>query len=205
MQRRSFLNLSLAALSARLGDAGALVHQFIPKPSRERWAVLFGTWYGTARDAGIWISEGMGGIASVFDVRQKPDLSSFDHLVVGSAIHGGRGPRELDEFIRSNMAAIEGKIRGLYVVCGNLEKPVGPQQVKDYIDGYLADLCRDPQALKKAFNGRITRALMTDEDYKTVADLYKQLGMPPLEDYDYLRRPDCLAFGREILDRAASR
>lgn len=34
--------------------------------------------------------------------------------------------------------------------------------------------------------------------HKAVQDLYVQLKMPPLKDYDNLRRPDCLKFGGEI-------
>jgi hypothetical protein len=34
-----------------------------------------------------------------------------------------------------------------------------------------------------------------------VEDLYQRLGLPPLKDYDLLRRPDCLEFGRSILER----
>lgn len=118
---------------------------------------------------------------------------------MGTAIHGGKGPRALDEYIQSNIAKIQGKVRGLFAVCGNLEKPVELQQTKDYIDGYLAGICKASPVPSRIFNGRITKALMSEEDYRTVEDLYKQLKMPPLKDYDHLRRPDCLKFGNEIL------
>ncbi len=163
MQRRNFLNLGAAGVAGAFA-AGFPLPRFIPRPSREKWAVLFGTWSGTTRDAGIRISEGMGGSAAVFDVRQNPDLSPFDHLVVGTAIHGGRGPRELDDYIQRNLPRIEGKIRGLYAVCGSLEKPVGPQQVEDLLDRYLAAICKSRQVPKTAFNGRITKTLMSEED-----------------------------------------
>jgi len=42
--------------------------------------VLYATWYGSSRDVGVWISEGMGGIANVYDVRENMDLSGYDHL-----------------------------------------------------------------------------------------------------------------------------
>ncbi len=66
-------------------------------PSDKKWAVLYGTWCGSARDAALWISEGMDGIANVFDVRENPDLSKYDHIVVGGAIRGGKTSQELQE------------------------------------------------------------------------------------------------------------
>jgi hypothetical protein len=88
MERRTFLQLGVAGLGTTLAMASSAPAQFIPKSSKEKWAILYGTWYGTARDASVWISEGMGGIASVFDIRQVPaDLSAYDHLIVGTAIH----------------------------------------------------------------------------------------------------------------------
>jgi menaquinone-dependent protoporphyrinogen IX oxidase len=32
----------------------------------------------------------MDGIANVFDVRENPDLSKYDHVVIGGAIRGGK-------------------------------------------------------------------------------------------------------------------
>jgi menaquinone-dependent protoporphyrinogen IX oxidase len=32
----------------------------------------------------------MDGIANVFDVRENPDLSKYDHVVIGGAIQGGK-------------------------------------------------------------------------------------------------------------------
>ena len=47
--------------------------KFYAKPSDKKWAILYGTWCGSTRDAAAWISEGMGGIADVFDARENPD------------------------------------------------------------------------------------------------------------------------------------
>ena len=43
----------------------------------------------SSRDAGVWISEGMDGIANVFDVRENPDLSDYENIVVGGSIRSG--------------------------------------------------------------------------------------------------------------------
>ncbi len=200
MQRRSFLG---AGVVGAVAVASPVPAQFIPNPSKERWAVLFGTWYGTSRDASIWISEGMGGIAAVFDVRQVPDdLASYDNLVIGTSIHGGRGRKELETWIEANAARIKGKIRGLFACCGNLEKPPGPQQQKDLIDEYLAKLCGVSSVPSRVFGGRITKAVTSAEDWALVEGLYQSLNMT-LKDYDNLSRVDCMQLGKEILDRSA--
>jgi len=197
MQRRTFLNLGLTGLGATLAMGNSVPTQFIPRPSKEKWAVLFGTWYGTARDASVWISEGMGGIAAVFDIRQVPDLSGYDHLVLGTAIQGGKGPKALEAYIESNISWLQGKVRGLFAVCGNLGKPPGPQQVKSYIDDYLARLCKAKSVPHRVFGGRITKVLMPEAEHKMVADLYAKLG-GPAGDYDNLSRSECLKLGKEI-------
>lgn len=198
MQRRTFLSAGLAGLGTTLVAAAPAPPQYIPKPSKERWAILYGTWYGTARDASIWISEGMGGMASVFDIRQVPaDLAAYDHLIIGTAIQGGRGPKALDAYLTANVEQLQKKIRGLFAVCGNLGKPPGPAQVKSYIEGYLAPLCKTTSAPMQIFGGRITQALMPEAEYKGIADMYAKIGGPK-GDFDNLSRPDCLKFGREI-------
>jgi len=198
MQRRTFLNLGLAGLGTSLAAASPAAAQFIPRPSNEKWAILYGTWYGTARDASAWISEGMGGIASIFDIRQVPaDLASYDHLVIGTAIQGGRGPKVLDAYLTGNMDRLQSRIRGLFAVCGNLGKPPGPQQLKTYVEGYLGKLCRTPSVPMHVFGGRITQALMPETEYKGIADMYATIGGPS-GDFDNLSRLECLKFGKEI-------
>jgi menaquinone-dependent protoporphyrinogen IX oxidase len=198
MERRTFLS-SIAGMGAVYAMNIADPAQYIPsKASKEKWAVLFGTWCGTARDAGIWISEGMGGIADVYDVRQKPDLKSYDHLVIGTAIHGGKGPKELEEYIKNSGADLKSKIRAYYAVCGNGGDRPNQQTQTNYIDNYLAKLCGTTAAANRVFPGRITKALLSEADYKQLEPFFKSLGQP-FDDYDHLSRWDCMAFGRTIL------
>ena len=203
MQRRTFINLGIAGMGTALATASPIPLQFIPKPSKEKWAILFGTWYGTSRDAGIWISEGMGGIAAVFDIRQVPaDLTSYDHLVIGTSIHGGKGPAALERYIEANIAKLQSKIKGLFACCGNAGRMPGPKQKQDYIDNYLAKLCRASSVPSKVFGGRITKVITAPEDYSVVENLYKRLNLP-LDDYDNLSRPECLKLGKSILEGKA--
>ena len=200
VERRNFVKLGLAAgvgAMALTKDAPAL--DYYPVQSDKKCAVLFGTWCGSSRDAAVWISEGLSGIADVFDVRENPDLKEFDHIVVGGSIRSGATRKELQDYIAKNKGALKNKIRALFAVCGNGEKPVGPAQKTSYIDNHLAKMLEVGNLPSKVFNGRITKALIDPENRKRMEDMYPQLAGKPLEDYDLLKRADCLAFGREIL------
>lgn len=189
MERRTFLN-GLAGVGAVYSMSAVASPQFIPMASNEKWAVIFGTWAGTARDAGIWISEGMGGIAAVFDARQKPDTKAYDHLVIGTAIHGGKGPKEFEDFIQANIADIKTKVRGYYVVCGNGGDRPGPQAHERYIENYLVKLCQATASVSRAFPGRITKSLLSEADAKIIERF---------PEYDHLSRWECMEIGKQIL------
>lgn len=200
MERRDFFKLGVAAgVSAMALSDNARALDFYPTPSDKKVAVLFSTWCGSSRDAAIWISEGMGGIAKVFDVRENPDLTGFDHIVIGGSIRSGVTPKELQDYIAKNKAILKGKVRGLFAVCGNGERPVGPPQKASYIDNHLAKLSESGEVPSKVFNGRITKALLDTDTRKRMEDMYPSLAGKPLEDYDLLKRADCLALGKEIL------
>ena len=199
MERRNFLKLGLAGFGAiaLADDAWAL--KYYPMASDKKYAVLYGTWCGSSRDAAVWISEGMGGIADVFDVRENPDLKAFDHIVIGGAIRMSVARKELQDYITKNKAWLKGKVRGLFALCGNGEKPVGPEQTTMFIDNHLAKLCEVGKVPSRVFNGRITKSLMEPEIAKMMEEAYPQLAGKPLADYDFLKRSDCMAFGKEVL------
>jgi menaquinone-dependent protoporphyrinogen IX oxidase len=200
MERRDFFKLGLAAGIGTI----SLVHNataldYYTVSSDKKCAVLFATWCGSSRDAAVWISEGMGGIADVFDVRENPDLTGFDHLVIGGSIRSGATRKELQDYITRNKGTLKGKVRALFAVCGNGEKPVGPAQKTSLIDNHLAKLCEVGNIPSKVFNGRITKSLLDPENRKRMEEMYPSFAGKPLEDYDLLKRTDCLAFGKEVL------
>ena len=203
MERRTFLNISAAGLGS-LAVASPLRAQFVPMPSNEKWAVVFATWYGTARDAAVWVSEGMGGIADVFDVRKPPaDLAAYDHLVFGTAIQAFNVHPEMQKYLEANTAKIKGKVRGLFAVCGNIGNPPGPEQVKNYIDGQMAKLTQADSAPKAVFGGRITRVLWGEKVYEENMKMYATIPGAPQGEFDNLKRADCMKFGAEILAKKA--
>ena len=186
--------------------------KFYTNPSDQKWAIIYGSWCGSTRDAAAWISEGMDRIAEVLDVKEKPDLTSYDHIVIGSAIRAWKASPEIQDFIKQNKDLLKDKIRGFFAVCGNYGRTVGENQIKQFIDDHIAQMCGVSDAPKKVFNGRITKSLWEPE---LVAGLKKQAASPEnlgadgkpkptlldMPDYDKLKREDCMAFGKEILER----
>jgi menaquinone-dependent protoporphyrinogen IX oxidase len=193
MNRRKFFRSVALGGGAALMVSKGYALKFFPNPGKNKWAVVFGTRYGSNRDASIWISEGMGAIADVFDARENPDVSSFDFLVIGSGIYGGRIAQPLESFIKSNVSAISKKIQAVFVVCGG----GGTERANQYLD-QLAELCQAKPLQKKSFPGRLTKRLLSPEDFKGLEEFYKRSNRP-FEDYDRLQRSDFLKFGEEIL------
>lgn len=190
MDRRKFFASGLAGIGAAAlaGNAGAM--KFYPMPSEKKWAVLYATWCGSTRDAAAWISEGMGGIADVFDVRENPDLSGFEHVVIGGGIRMAAVSRELQAYLQKHRDVLKPRIAGLFAVCGNMGRPVAPEQKAILIDNHLAKLCGAGLVPSHVFLGRVTKSLMDPENAKMMA---------AFEDYDNLKRPECMAFGAEVL------
>jgi hypothetical protein len=192
MKRRTFFELGVAGIGATAIPQTAWALKYYPNPSDKKWAVLYATWCGTARDAAVWVSEGMGGIADVFDVREKPDLRGFDHIIVGSAIRMGKVAPDLQRYLEENRPWLKDKVRGLYTVCGNMQRPVTPEVVQGQVTDHLAPLCGVRDVPAHVFLGRVTPILLAPD----VRDMMKPMG-----EYDNLKRPDCMGFGREVLSR----
>ena len=195
MKRRHFFRIGLAGIGSAVLTDKVWALKYYPRPSDKKWAVLYGTWCGSTRDAAVWISEGMGGIADVFDVRENPDLAGFDHIIIGGAIRMRKTSAELQEYIKANKTWLSEKVRGLFAVCGNMRRPVGPQQTALFIDDHLAPLCGVTKVPGRVFLGRITKSLMEPD----IAAM-----MASMDDYDNLKRADCMDFGQKILTTMAN-
>ena len=191
MKRRLFLKLGLAGIVATAITKQTQALQFYPVKSDKKCAIVYGTWCGSSRDAAVWICEGMGAIAQVFDVREKPDLKGYQHIIIGGAIRSSVVSKELQDFIQQNKELLKGKVRGLFAVCGNMGNPITPDVTKRYIDDHLAKIAEVTKVPSKVFRGRITKSLMEP-------DIAKQ--MASFQDYDNLKRDECMSLGKEILD-----
>jgi menaquinone-dependent protoporphyrinogen IX oxidase len=193
MNKRTFVKSGFFGLGSLFLVPKAYSLEYYPMPSDKKIAVIFATWCGSTRDAALWISEGMDGIANVFDVRENPDLRLFDHVIIGGAIRSGKVSPLLEEYIQKNKDILKKKICGYFAVCGNMMQPVSPERKKAIIDDYIAKLCDVQNVPSKVFLGRVTFGLMDPESKKMMQQ------MPGITEYDNLKRPECLVFGKEIL------
>ena len=110
MKKRDFLKIGILGTGVMLIPKKLWALEYYPNESDKKWAILYGTWCGSSRDAGIWISEGMDGIANVFDVRENPDLSKYDHIIIGGSIRSGQTSTQLQEYILKNRDLLKAKI-----------------------------------------------------------------------------------------------
>jgi menaquinone-dependent protoporphyrinogen IX oxidase len=190
MDRRVFMKAGIIGLGAMAIADKATALQYYPKKSDKKWAVIFSTWCGSSRDAGVWISEGLGGIADVFDVRENPDPKGYDHIVVGGSIRMGKVSQEMQDYLVKNKDVLKNKISGFFCVCGNGKQPTGPEQVKMLVDNHLSVITGVSGVPAKVFNGRITLSLVEPE----YVEMLKRYG-----EYDLMKRTDFLDFGKTIL------
>ena len=193
MERRDFIKAGVMGLGALAIADKSMALEYYPKKSDKKWAVIYSTWCGSSRDAGVWISEGMGGIADVFDVRENPDPSKYDHIVIGGSIRSNKVSKEMEDYLAKNKGVLKSKIRGFFCVQGNMKKPTGPENIKQLIDGYLSKITDVTGVPGKSFNGRITLNLLEPENKKMMEQM-------KMDDYDFMKRTDFLAFGKEIFD-----
>ncbi len=195
MEKRDFFKTSLITVGAFLLPRKIWALEYYPTEENAEWAILYGTWCGSSRDASVWISEGMDGIANVFDVRENPDLSKYKNIIVGGSIRSGVTPKELQEYLTRHKDELKNKIKGYFAVCGNMRQPVTQQQYAMYFDNHLVKLTGVNDVPMKVFLGRITFGLMEPQ----IREQMKSF--PNSEEYDNLKRSECMDFGREILKK----
>lgn len=190
MNKRDFFKTGALALGAMMVPQRLLALEDYPTTGNVEWAILYGTWCGSSRDASLWISEGMDGIAKVFDVRENPDLSRYKHIVVGGSIRSNVTPKELQDYLTKHKELLKGKIKGFFAVCGNMKQPVTQALYPRLIDNHLGALTGVKNVPSKIFLGRITPGLLEPS-------VRQQMG--GMGEYDNLKRSECMAFGREVL------
>lgn len=193
MEKRDFLKTGLATIGMFFIPKSAWSLDYYPTTNNLEWAILFSTWCGTSRDASIWISEGMDGIANVFDVRENPDLSKYKYLIVGGSIRSGETSKELQLYLTQHKETLNGKVKGLFAVCGNMRQPITNEQYTMFFDNHLSKLTGVNKVPSRIFLGRITWGLMEPK----IREQMKSF--PNMEEYDNLKRSDCMDFGKEIL------
>jgi hypothetical protein len=197
MDKRTFLKTGLLSATGIMMATKSRALEYYPRASDRKWAVIYSTWCGSTRDASLWISEGMDGIANVFDVREDPDPSRFDHIIVGGAIRSGKISPLMQEYLEKHREMLSSRLRGYFAVCGNMMQPVTPERHEALIDNHIAALSGVKNLPSKVFLGRITIGLMEPD----VRESMQQ--MPGIKEYDNLKRAECMAFGKEVFERTS--
>ncbi len=198
MSRRRFVQSAAVAAGFGLLPCGGLALQYTARPSSEMWAIIYGSRYGSARDAAVWISEGMGGIAHVLDAKEKPDPNAFDHWIVGGGVYFHGFDQALVDWLAAHRRVIDTRIRAIFAVAGS----GGTQRADRYV-ARLAESCGGSPRWKVSFPGRITRRLLSPEDDKALQGFYRSRGLA-YEDYDRLTRRMAFDFGDLIRRESAA-
>jgi len=98
----------------------------------------------------VWVSEGMNGIANVFDIRENPDLSKYEY-VVGGSILMGETSKELQAYLAKHNDVLKGKVKVLFAVCGNVRQLVNAEQYSAFIEHDLKKYTGASEVLSKEF------------------------------------------------------
>ncbi|MBN1119030.1 MAG: hypothetical protein JXA77_17600 [Bacteroidales bacterium] len=191
MDKRTFFKTGLLGIGGMLLAKKANALEYYPRSAD--WAILYSTWCGSSRDAAVWISEGMNGLANLFDVREIPDLSMYANIIVGGSIRSGKVSKELQYYLNKNKEMLKGKVRGHFAVCGNMMQPPTSKQTNELINNHIALLTETKDVPSRVFLGRVTFGLLDEESAK----MLKGFNMP---EYDNLKREECMAFGKEIFN-----
>ncbi|MBN1129758.1 MAG: hypothetical protein JXA71_12265 [Chitinispirillaceae bacterium] len=152
--------------------------------ARKNWAIVYGTQCGSSLDAATWINAALGGIADILEVSTGPKPAEYEHFIIGGPIQAGQLITPVKNFVTCNQAALKSKIQGLFTLCGNSgSTTLRDTTIKSYLTDQIVQLSGVTDKPAKLFLGRSTPACG---------------GMT----YDNLKRADCEAFGRAILDTA---
>lgn len=193
MEKRDFLKSGILALGALILPGKLWSLKYYTTSKNKEWAILYGTWCGSSRDASVWISEGMNGIADVFDVRENPDLSGYKNIIIGGSIRSNVTPSELQDYLAINKDLLKNQIRAMFAVCGNMRKPVTENLYDRFFKNHLVRITGVNDIPSMIFLGRITAGLLEPEILKQMQSF------PGFEDYDNLKRSECMAFGKSLL------
>jgi flavodoxin len=187
MFRRHFLKTGLAGIGtlAIPGTIKALTASL--QASGKTWAVIYSSQCGSTKDAATWINEGMGSIANVVDIATTPKVADYDYIIIGGWIDSGALVSNAKSYVVSNKTALKDKIRGLFTVCGNSGKAVGQTQINNYLTNQIVSFTGITDKPAKLFNGR------SDPKCNGFSVTY-----------DLLKKEDCVAFGKQIIDAATA-
>jgi hypothetical protein len=101
--------------------------------------------------------------------------------------------KELQEYLIKHKETVKSKIRGVFVVCGNMMQPVTQDLYERFFENHIFKITGPITVPQKVFLGRVTWGLMEPGVREQMKSLQNA------KEYDNLKRSDCMDFGREIL------
>lgn len=86
--------------------------------------IAYTTRHGCTEDAAQLLAEHLDGDVTFVNLKKngKPDLSTFDTVIIGGSIHVGKIQSQVRKFIEKNMAVLLRKRTGLYICCMEEER-----------------------------------------------------------------------------------
>ncbi len=192
MDRRNLCKIGLAGIGSMVFSrpVGAM-ESFIKASEKKKWALVYHSVCGSTKDAATWINEGLGDIADVVEFKTTLKATDYEYFVFGGCIQAGKINTSLSSFVKNNKDSLKSKIRGLFVVCGNMgnDFPLVDTDHENYCKKNLVEPAGVTDKPSKVFIGR------AKNDCSASKAIVSMVG----KEFDYLKKEDCVAFGQQVL------
>lgn len=200
-QRRLFLKNS-ALLSASVAFSfGSNLAAAIDKHPSNKVALLYASRYGSTRDTAEWIIEGIGNAVTLIDIEQadtKQLLLEYDTFILGSGVWTGGPHSRIRAFTRTHASALEGKVLGVFVVCGTIvNNDSSRRRVNRYIQ-QITEPLKQPPEFQTSFGGRIVVEQLSDKDKTALTRFYRDFLKKELQSWDKTSPDKAKEFGAKL-------
>lgn len=184
VNRRDFLTLSAGLVAAMsLGAAGSGVCQAAEikfpegrcggkKEMEKRVLVAYASKYGSTGGVADAIGKELcsrGMAADVLLIKNVRNISSYQAVVVGSAIYMGKWMSEASDFIKENREVLRQVPVAYFLVCMNLAEPTETKRAE--VATYTDPILKAVPEIKPAAIGTFAGAL----DYNNLSWIYKKV------------------------------
>ncbi len=168
--------------------------------------LVYASRYGSTKLIGEWIIERLGFVAEIKDVKEAPDPSAYELIIIGSGVYNEKVLPEINIYIDKYLDVLEEKQVVLYAVCMDVEGVY----LKGKIWGgweYLLPLIKkfkNPPLHAGLLHGEINPAKLSQEDYQKLLWFYQKVLRQQIDKVPYktmLNKQEAWAFAEKILWR----